>query len=135
MNQWYNNKTVWVVIVLLVIGGLFLFNSGNKENKESDTAIDEQGEVREGEILVMGSIACLPYRSGSTNDGCVKALKGDDGKMYALNSTAVRGLELSLPEGTKVSATGKFEVANTSVDDSSVFVYDGVLVLSSLKRQ
>lgn len=111
-----------------------MFRGGDSVSESTDNESDAV-EAREGEISVTGVISCLTYRSATPGQSCVKALKGDDGKMYALNSAAVNGIEIAMPEGTKVSAIGVFEPANTSVDDSSVFRYDGVLVLSSLKKR
>lgn len=134
MNQWYKNKIFLGVLIILVVGGFFAFR-GSDKGSESLNEDNDIVEVREGEISVTGEITCLTYRSATPGQSCVKALKGDDGKMYALNSTGVGGAELAMPEGTKVTAVGVFEVADTSVDDSSVFRYDGVLVLSSLKKR
>ncbi len=133
MNQWYKNKALLAVLAVLVVGGFFLFRGD--EQPDSVREDDKKVEVKEGEVSVTGTITCLTYRAAAAGQDCVKALLGDDGKMYALNSTEVNGAELSMPEGTKVTAVGKFEVADTTVDDSSVFKYDGVLVLSSLKRK
>jgi hypothetical protein len=134
MNPWQQNKALWVLILLLVLGGYFLFRGGDASDREMPRE-DEEVEVGEDEISVNGTITCLTFRSATPEQDCVKALKGDDNKMYALNSTGVNGAELSMPEGTKVTAVGVFEPANTSVDDASVFRYDGVLILSSLKRR
>lgn len=131
MKQWYDNKILWALLVILVVGGFFLFN----RSEVSDSAMtSEEVEVNEGEMSVTGVVACLPYRVATPGQDCVKALKGDDGKMYALNSTSLKAPELNMALGTKVRAVGVFEAANTSVDDSSVFRYDGVLILSSLKK-
>lgn len=129
--QWYKNRIVWVIVALVLIGGFFLFRNGAERG--ADTESEEVGETAAGEVSVLGVIFCLPYKTPEPGQGCVKAVKGDDGKVYALSSAKVRGVENLMPEGAKVSAIGKFEPADTSVDDASVFVYDGVLVLSSLR--
>lgn len=134
MNQWYQNKGLWALVLVLVIGGFFLFGNSNDRNSGGGSDNGET-ELREGEISVSGVIACLPYKSATPGQGCVKAVKGDDGKMYALNSIKVNGIENTMNEGQKVTAIGEFEPADTSVDDASVFRYDGVLVLSSLRRR
>lgn len=134
MNKWYQNKVFLGLILVAVVGSFFLFG-GKEDSRDRDNADNNEAEVGENEISVAGVIACLPYRSATAGQGCVKGVKGDDGKMYALNSISVNGLENAMNEGQKVTAIGEFEPADTSVDDSSVFVYDGVLVLSSLKKR
>jgi hypothetical protein len=131
MNQWYKNKGLWALILVIAIGGFFLFGGSDDS---SDTA-NQNLNLGEGQIAVKGEIACLPYRSATPGQGCVKGIMGDDGKVYALNSIAVRNIENSMEEGTEVTAIGTFEPANTTVDDSSVFRYDGVLVVSSLQEK
>ena len=118
-----------VVLAVLVAGGLFLFKGDS-----GDRATDENtSEVKGDEITVSGVISCLPYRISIAGQECVKGIKGDDGKIYSLNSP--RGLENTMNDGTKVTAVGVFQPADTSVDDSSVFVYDGVLVVRTLQRR
>jgi hypothetical protein len=130
MDAWYKNRTAVVATALLLgVIGYFLFRNGHHNSSSPKEAISD---VRSGEIEVKGIIACLPYRVATRGQECVKSIKGDDGKNYALNSIDVKGVENTMKEGTKVVGVGTFEEANTSVDDSSVFRYDGVLVLSSL---
>jgi hypothetical protein len=131
--MWYQNKGVWALILVLVVGSFFLF--GGPDNNGGSEQEDDEVELREGEISVNGVIECLPYKAATAGQGCVKAVRGDDGKVYALNSIKVNSVENSMNEGQKVTAIGEFEPADTSVDDASVFVYDGVLVLSSLKKR
>lgn len=132
MQEWYKNKLFLGVLLVVAIGGFFLFSGSDNNDVERE---NDEVELREDEISVAGVIACLPYRAATPGQGCVKGVKGDDGKMYALNSIALNGIENTMSEGQKVTAIGEFEPANTSVDDASVFRYDGVLVLSSLKRR
>lgn len=130
MNQWYKNKAILAAILVLVVGGFFLFGGSDDNGRNGG---NEETELREGEISVSGTIECLPYKAATPGQGCVKGVRGDDGKMYALNSIKVNAIENTMNEGQKVTAIGVFEPADTSVDDSSVFRYDGVLVLSSLR--
>jgi hypothetical protein len=132
MNNWYKNKLIILVAAVLIIGGFFFF----KNDGSSDEAAKAlESDVEQGEILVMGEIACLPYKSATPGQGCVKGIQGNDGKFYALNSIAVRNAENSMEEGTNVTAIGVFQEANTSVNDSSVFRYDGVLVVRTLEAK
>jgi hypothetical protein len=132
MTPWYKNRIFIAVLILLalLIGGWAVtrFNGPAGDN-DTDTSLEEEGD----EITVSGTIACLPYRINVAGQQCVKGIKGDDGKVYALNSP--RGLESKMSEGTEVMAVGRFEPADISVDESSVFVYDGVLVVRSLVAQ
>ncbi|MDO8423981.1 MAG: hypothetical protein Q7S54_00015 [bacterium] len=126
-----SKNSIFVALALLmalIFGGMFLFKDG-----PSDTPMEEESEIEDGTITVSGAIACLPYRLNIAGQSCVKGIKGEDGKMYALNSP--RGLENAMSEGTKVTAVGIFEPADTSTDDSSSFIYDGVLVIRSLIRR
>lgn len=129
------NRIFLVVLVLaLLVGGFFAFRGNNSEeyvDDEPSTSLKAEA----GEIEVLGVISCLPYSRGSSDADCVKALKGDDGKTYALNSVKVDGIERTMPEGTEVLAIGVFEPANTTIDESSAFSYDGVLVVRILKRR
>ncbi|MEK7175766.1 MAG: hypothetical protein AAB695_00055 [Patescibacteria group bacterium] len=118
-----------IVLVALVAGGVFLFKDSPKENKIEEEITETKGD----EITVFGVIACLPYRITVAGQECVKSIKGDDGKVYALNSPT--GAENAMNEGAKVKAMGVFQPADTSLDDSSSFVYDGVLVVRILMRR
>ncbi|MEK7227280.1 MAG: hypothetical protein AAB641_00065 [Patescibacteria group bacterium] len=123
-----------IIVSLLVLaglfGGIFLFrNSPAPSGNQNEEAIETKGN----EITVMGVIACLPYRINIEGQECVKGIKGDDGKVYALNSPT--GVENTMNEGTKVTARGVFQPANTSVDDSASFIYDGVLVVKILQKR
>ena len=131
--NWNKTKTLSVlaVIAVLLAGALLITrNNRSRVTEEEGNLIAEM--KKEGEIEVKGEIACLPYRSGEKGE-CVKGLKGEDGKMYALNSVAVKGIEGTMDEGTDVTALGKFEPADTANTESNVFVYDGVLVARILK--
>lgn len=132
MNTWYKNKLIIAAAAILIVGGFFLFKS---DSTSDEIAKDLEGDVEQGEMIVKGEIACLPYRSATPGQGCVKGVKGDDGKFYALNSIAVRNIENSMEEGTEVTAIGVFEEADTTVNDSSVFRYDGVLVVRKLEAK
>ena len=132
MNQWYKNKLFLGALLLLGIGGFFLFGGSDNGGVERE---DDEVALREDEISVDGTIECLPYKAATAGQGCVKGVRGDDGKMYALNSVSLNAIENTMNEGQKVTAVGEFEPADTSVDDSSVFRYDGVLVLSSLRKR
>ena len=133
MNNSHKNKLLLIVLAaILILGGIFLFRGGDSEEVEE---ISDSPTVREGEVVVEGEITCLPYTRLVADSECVKAIEGEDGKIYALDSTEVRGAENALKEGTEVTAIGVFVPANTSVDESSVFSYDGVLTLRTLKRR
>lgn len=129
-----NKIIALVLLVLILVGGFLLFRGGDSEDRESNEPA-KSAELRGGEIKVSGTISCLPYKSTGGDQTCVKALKGDDGKVYALNTINSKGSEANMEQGTKVTAVGVFEAANTSVDDSSVFSYDGVLVVRLLEKR
>lgn len=120
-------------LLVLVVGGFFLF--GRSDDNGSAGRDNDDVELREDEISVNGVIECLPYKAATAGQGCVKGIRGDDGKMYALNSITLNGVENTMSEGQKVTGVGEFEPADMSVDDSSVFRYDGVLILSSLRKR
>ena len=123
MNPWYKNRITLAIaaLVVLVVGGLVV---SNMNNDESGTDNERVSETREGEISVKGTIECLP--NSGTGENCVKAVRGEDGKVYALNTLT------DLKIGTKVSAVGTFEPRAAS-EESGTFQYDGVLVVRSLQ--
>lgn len=93
-------------------------SAGDRNDESNDVA-----EVQSGEIEVKGTIACLV--NGGTGENCVKGVKGDDGKMYALN------IFTDLKLGTKVTAYGKYEPAAANAE-AGTFQYDGVLNVRTL---
>lgn len=139
MKNWYQNKILIAVLVLLVlIGGWFLFFGNDSDAKEQVLNNDKASsalENHEDGVRVVGQIECLPYRKSTDDEGCVKGIKDEEGRYFALSSIAVKGVENTMPLGTPVVATGVFEPADTSNKESSVFSYEGVLVLKTLKRE
>ena len=129
MNSRYKLILIIVLALALIGAGVFLFRDDSDSEGDSNNDGSSAVTVDEGETEVKGVIACLPYSITIAGQECVKGVKGDDGKMYALNTVT------PLTEGTKVTAIGVFQPANTSVDDSSSFKYDGVLVVRSLKAR
>lgn len=132
-----NNKKLIIalaVLALLVVGW-FVFFKSDTESVNENAATSALEKTADGKVRVVGDIECLPYRKPSEDQGCVKGIKDSEGRYFSLNSFAVKGLENTLPLGTTVEAIGTYEPADKSNSESSVFVYDGVLVLTSLKRQ
>lgn len=138
MNLWQyiqymlnRNKIFLAVLAVLMVTGLVMWN-----NKASEIKQIEEGmiaELQEGEILVRGEIACLPFKEENAGGDCVKGIKGEDDRLYALDSLKVRRAEANMEVGTEVLATGLFEPANPQIGESAAFLYDGVLVLSGLE--
>ncbi len=95
---------------------------GDGEDRDDDESA-EVAEVQSGEIKVEGNIACLV--NGGTGENCVKGIKGNDGKTYALNTFT------DLKIGTKVTAYGKYEPAIQNAE-AGTFQYDGVLEVRTL---
>lgn len=125
------NLTIAVAILaVLIIGGLVIFSMGGDSEREKDVA----AELEEGEIAVSGEIECLPYRAEVAVEECVKGIKAD-GKIYAIDSAEVGFIENSMEEGTEVTATGELEAAASDNQESNVFRYDGLLILSSLEEK
>lgn len=131
MNPRYRNIAIGLAL-LAVVGGFLVFRDGSSETYSGND--DASAKLKDNEIQVTGVIACLPYNAGVSATDCVKSIRGDDGKVYALNTIKINGAERNYAEGQKVLAIGVYEPANTSVDDASVFKYDGVLVVRSLKK-
>lgn len=124
-----NKILLGVIAVVLLVGGFWLFTRGGDENITPSP--DVVAGALEGEIVVKGEIACLPYFVNVSGQACVKGVK-DGGKVYALNSIAVDGLEQDMEEGTKVTAIGVFEPA-VKDKEANVFDYDGVLTVRVLE--
>ena len=135
MNSRYKTILIALLALLLIGVGVFLFKGGSDSDESSNNDDSSAVTVEKGETEVTGTIACLPYRITIVGQECVKGVKGDDGKMYALNSISVNAIENTMSEGMKVVAIGVFQPANREVDDSSVFKYDGVLVIRILEKQ
>ncbi len=137
MNTWYKNKIVIAAaVVALILIGFFLYSGGSEGDKAVEPTLKkEDATALNGKSLtVNGEIKCLPYKKEDPNQMCVKGIEGDDGVIYALNGSAIKSPELKLTTGTLVTAKGVFEVANQN-SESDVFVYDGVLVLTSIAKQ
>lgn len=138
MKTWYQNKiTIAVaVLVVLIVGWLIFFNNGSENsnelnNNESTSAL----EKHEDGVRIVGQIECLPYSKRVEDEECVKGIRDAEGRYFALDSIAIKGAERTLPLGTPVVATGVFEPADTSSKESSVFSYEGVLVIKTLSRE
>jgi len=132
MNSNRNKKLSIIAIAILVLGvaGLLFLRNDSYEIEGPDAL---KVEPRGDEIEVAGTVACLPFRVNIPEEDCVKAIKGDDGKIYALDTINVRGIENLYPIGAEVIAIGTFEPANKSIDESSGFTYDGVLTVRSIQ--
>lgn len=127
------NKILLLVFILLLAFFSFLSYEKNTNNDLKSIESEMSSELGSDEILVRGSISCLEYREDNSSGDCIKGIKGDDGILYALDSSKVRFAENNMSVGTEVLASGKFNKANTEISESSVFVYDGVLVLSRIE--
>lgn len=125
MNNWYKNRTVAALVLLLVLllGGWLVMRGGDNDGEIKENESSEVAEVKTGEIKVEGVIACLP--NSGTGENCVKGVKGDDNKMYALN------IFTDLKIGAKVTAYGKYEPATKNAE-AGTFQYDGVLDVRTL---
>lgn len=119
-----------VILAVLIIGGLIAFSMGRDSSDTEETST----ELKEGEIEIVGEIECLPYRATGANQECVKGIKAG-GKIYAIDSAEVGFAENNMEEGTEVRATGEVEPADTENQESNVFKYDGLLILSTLKEK
>jgi len=125
--------TALAVIAVLVIGGIWASKSNeSKVNiNESDTALFEV----DGGVRVIGEISCLPYKKEKEGQGCVRGIEDDFDRFFALDSSKVKGLENTMPLGTRVVAVGEFFPADEKASESNVFDYYGVLVLKSLRKE
>ncbi len=133
MNPWYKNKLFIAAVTVLILGGIYFAvadrDSSNKRVEQVDL------EASTNEMVVAGKVTCLTYIL-SNPDGdkdCVKAILGDDGKIYALDTTNLGIPEIKNNEGEQVTAVGKFQAANPSSEEGSAFKYDGVLTVRSYK--
>lgn len=135
-----NNKIILGVVALVVIvGGVYLY-----KNKSSDTSGDVtvtppavvDANPKPGEIAAIGTIDCLPLQSGKTPtaDQCILGLKGDDGKIYALVTSAVEEAEKGIGPNTKVRAIGTYAPADTTSEEAKIYKYDGVLNVRVLQN-
>jgi hypothetical protein len=133
MNSRYRNPIiVGVLLLILVAGGIYLFKSRQNDYGFSQIS-DLKTEPKEGEVVVLGTIDCLP--ASSPIEDCIKSIKGDDGKVYSMNTVKLNGIENTFKKGDKVRAVGVYQEANTGRDESAIFQYDGVLVIRLLQKR
>src|SRR3989344_4662183 len=105
MNPRYTKIIIGVVVlIILIIGGWTVARMpGDPSSNDQDNS-KVATEPKAGEIKVEGTINCLPYHLNVAGRECVKGIKGDDGKVYALNSIKIGPVENGMAEGTKVTA-------------------------------
>jgi hypothetical protein len=133
MNGSNKNKLIiWILVLIVIIGGGFWITRGGEGSRLSE---EDRQALSGDEITVNGTIRCLEYKSEKPDQLCVRGIVGENGVVYAINSVAVKSAELKLGTGTDVVAVGVFEPADSASSESNVFIYDGVLVLSSLKAR
>lgn len=119
---------VGILAAILVLGGILVWKS---DDSPADNPSTE--ELSENETRVTGEIICLPMRSGTPDEkSCVKAISGDDEKVYALNTMDIGRPEDKLEIGDRVTAIGVSEPADLGNEESSFFIYDAVLVPRTL---
>lgn len=135
MNKWYQNKVYLGLglLVILLIGGFVFFGNRDTEKVSDVSRVLEKTE--DGNVRVVGQIECLPYKKSSDSQDCVKGIMDGEGRYFAIDSAKVKFVENTMPKGTPVVAVGAYFPADMSADESSVFLYDGVIVLKSLERE
>jgi hypothetical protein len=119
---------ITVLILVVLLGGL-LYWKRHSTNATGPSSSLSSADLRPHEVLVKGTIECLPYKatSPSIDQECVKGIRGSDGKIYALDSTLVNGREELMSVGTPVQAIGIYTPAAAGSEELGVWNYDGVL--------
>ena len=118
-------KIIIALAVVALLVAILLITGGQGESDEGTGDITK-AELNEGEIRVTGTITCLPVPTAASED-CIKAIKGNDGKIYALDTTEGGGGIAFINDGKRVTAVGTYSTVDTSSEESGIFEYDGVL--------
>ncbi|MBX4200426.1 hypothetical protein KW790_03140 [Candidatus Parcubacteria bacterium] len=127
-EKFYKNKWLMLALaVVVVIAGVSLFR--NRDNGLNDSDV-----VQAGETQVVGSFACLPYKTSGNKTDCVLGIKGDDGNVYALNTTALQGGDADINPEDKIRMIGVLEPASTTSEESKIFDIFGVMKVRILKK-
>ncbi|MEX2010202.1 MAG: hypothetical protein WD874_00125, partial [Parcubacteria group bacterium] len=123
VTHWGKNKIIIAIVlalVLLVALVLFLRDDSGPQFFGEDAKIQNQN-AEEGELTLVGTMKCLPYREDSpaNTSECVLGLLGHDGNIYALNAPS----KLMAEEGDEVRVVGKYNPINTEAEEATVFIY------------
>lgn len=138
--MWYKNKILWAVVVVVVVGWAVWHYSGSAPSTDTGTNTQtEQPAVvdlnpKSGEIAVTGKLDCLPLKSGATptSDNCIIGVKGDDGKIYALNTGSIESFDKGITQESSVKAIGAYAPADQTSDVAKIYKFDGVLTVRVL---
>ncbi|MBX4198970.1 hypothetical protein KW800_01690 [Candidatus Parcubacteria bacterium] len=131
------NKIIIGIVALVIIGvgaWYFISHKGNGEQiggaVTSSAPETKYTDPKQGEVAVVGAWDCLVRTDGSetTKDNCLFSLKGDDGKVYALDLSKVEVIGKGSDKAAKIRAVGTLGKSSES-DLSGIFNYDAVLAV------
>src|SRR4051812_13034459 len=109
------NKIIIGIVVLILIGaGAWYFTSHKGAGEDVGGAVTvnqpetKYTDPKEEEVAVIGAWDCLVRTDGTetTKDNCVFSLKGDDGKVYALDLSKIEVLGKGSDKALKIEAVG-----------------------------
>jgi hypothetical protein len=128
-----SNKIIIGVVAVIVIGGAWYFMSRGDEQIGGAVTSPEQEtkytDPQSGEVALEGKLACTPLKSGEAVDAdeCVIGLQGNDGKFYALDTSAIEIISKGIDTNTNVRAVGSLTKVDSGSEEAGIFAYDGVI--------
>lgn len=145
------NKTIFVTVILLAIGGLSVLIARRQPAPQSFSECLEQGNpimesyprqcrANNGELFVeliesatvtmSGEVICLPHKdtSGPQTLECAFGLQDESGNAYALSDPTMQFIP-SLPTGQQISVTGQL---NTTPRPNEKYAIVGVVEIHSI---
>ncbi|MFA6315566.1 MAG: hypothetical protein WC648_04340 [Candidatus Paceibacterota bacterium] len=134
MEDQTKKRSLWPVLLVVVILGVILFISGN-EKDSSPQPTDVPMMV--GTTTVSGQFTCLPHKdtSGPQTEECAFGLRDNSGKHYALDLSGVDVSAFDFPMDRPYEVTGSFvPIEVISSDMWRLYDVIGILRVSSYEE-
>ena len=105
MNRFIKLTIVFLVFILISIGGYYLFLIRSDKTSENKSITSGQNSPTEPEpaeeTSITGEVACKPEKKGFLGTNCEVFIKGEDGENYVLLD-----FDIKIIEGEKYEFTG-----------------------------
>lgn len=134
------NLFVALVAVVVLATGVVIrtgyddSGADNNTNEVANTAAVVNFSPRDGEMIVSGSLDCLPLSSGVplAEGECVMGLRGDDGRFYSLDTLNMEDAWAGGASG-RVNVIGSFESADSGNEEAGGYAYNGVIRVRAIQ--
>lgn len=97
MNRFIKIIIVFLVLILISIGGYYLFLIKSDKTSENESTTSGQNSPTEPEpaeeITITGEVACKPEEKGFLGTNCEIFIKGMDGENYVLLDFDIKMVE------------------------------------------